>query len=107
MKTLILTKEHFKETNHYCKEYIGTEDVSDFDGNIEIEGELGCVRFSGFLRAKGYIKAKAGSGIEAGEGIKAGSGNRSRFVHFVRPCSAGWLSYFCWNRDLEEGNYRR
>ena len=74
MKTLVLKKEHFKETENYWKEYVGTEDVSNFEGNIEIEGGLGYVRFSGFLRASGFIRSLAGSGIEAGWGIKAGSG---------------------------------
>ena len=73
MKTLRLTVKDFKETNFYWKEYIGTEDVSDYDGNIEIEANLGYVRFDS-LKAKGYIIAESGSGIKAGDGIKAGYG---------------------------------
>ena len=73
MKTLRLTAKDFKETNFYWKEYIGTEDVSDYDGNIEIEANLGYVRFDS-LKAKGYIIAKSGSGIKAGNGIEAGDG---------------------------------
>ena len=79
MKTLVLKKEHFKETENYWKEYVGTEDVSNFEGNIEIEGGLGYVRFSGFLRASGFIRSLAGSGIEAGWGIKAGWGIEAGF----------------------------
>ena len=46
MKTLRLTAKDFKETNGYWKEYIGKEDVSDFNGNIEIEGNLSYVKFN-------------------------------------------------------------
>jgi len=70
MKTLNITSKEVKETKYYYKEYIG-EDVSDFEGNIEIEENLGCVRFSS-IKANGYIWAKEGSEIEAGEGIEAG-----------------------------------
>jgi len=84
MKTLKLTKKDFKETNSYYKEYIGKEDVSDYDGNIEIEENLGWVNFKS-LKAKGYILALAGSGIEAGEGIKAGSGIKAGL-----GIEAGW-----------------
>jgi hypothetical protein len=73
MKTLKLTADDFKQSDSYWKDYIGTEDVADFKGNIEIAGQLGYVRFTS-LKAEGYIVADAGSGIEAGEGIKAGSG---------------------------------
>lgn len=31
MKTLKLTKEHFKKSTSYWSDYIGTEDVSNFD----------------------------------------------------------------------------
>ena len=72
MKTLNITSKEVKETKYYYKEYIG-EDVSDFEGNIEIEENLGCVRFSS-IKANGYIWAKEGSEIEAGRGIEAGLG---------------------------------
>ena len=71
MKTLRLTAKDFKYTENYWKEYIGKEDVSDYDGNIEIEAKLGYIRFNS-IKAKGYILAEAGSGIKAGWGIKAG-----------------------------------
>ena len=53
--------------------YIGKTDVSNYQGHIEIEENLGWVSFNS-ISATGYIFAKAGSGIKAGEGIKAGSG---------------------------------
>lgn len=71
MKTLKLTADDFKQSDSYWKDYIGTEDVADFRGNIEIAGQLGYVRFTS-LKAEGYIVAEAGSGIEAGWGIEAG-----------------------------------
>ena len=74
MDTLKLTKNDFKETKYYYKEYCGKTDVSNYEGNIEIEEGLGYVKFNGWLRATGYILAKAGSGIKAGEGIEAGEG---------------------------------
>lgn len=37
MNTLKLTAEHFKQSNSYWKDYIGTVDVSDYQGNIEID----------------------------------------------------------------------
>jgi hypothetical protein len=74
MKTLKLTASDFKETGSYYKEYIGTEDVTNYDGNIEIEANLGWVRFALTLKASGSIVAMAGTGIKAGEGIEAGWG---------------------------------
>ena len=73
MNILRLSAKHFKETEYYYKIYIGDEDVSAFDGIIEIEGGLGWVRFTS-LYASRHIIAKAGTGIEAGWGIKAGEG---------------------------------
>jgi hypothetical protein len=74
METLRLTKKDFKDIkDSYYKEYCGKQDISDFDGNIEIESNLGYVRFNS-IKAKGYIVAEAGSGIKAGEGIEAGWG---------------------------------
>ena len=69
MRTLKITAADVKNGK-----YVGKEDVSDFEGHIEIAGGLGWVTFAGFLSASGYISAGAGSGIEAGEGIKAGEG---------------------------------
>jgi len=45
-----------------------------FEGNVEIAENLGCVKFGYGLVVTGYIYAKAGTGIEAGWGIKAGEG---------------------------------
>ena len=74
MKVLKITKNDVKETENYWKDYVGKEDVSQYDGHIEIEGGLGYVRFTGRLCATGHIIAEAGSGIKAGSGIEAGSG---------------------------------
>ena len=72
MNTLKLTAKDFAETDAYYKKYIGETDVSNYEGNIEIESNLWYVFFDK-LSAKGYILAMAGSGIEAGDGIEAGS----------------------------------
>ena len=72
MKTLVLGKDQFKKDGCY-NEYIGTEDLSDFQGHLEIEADLGWTLFA-HIRVSGYILAKSGSGISAGEGISAGDG---------------------------------
>ena len=74
MKTLKITSRDVEDTNYSWKKYIGKTDVSDYDGNIEIDENLGCVRFSGDVKASGYILAKEGSGIKARLGIEAGLG---------------------------------
>ena len=84
MQTLKLTKADFKDTDSYYKEYCGTENVADFDGHIEIEANLGFVKFLS-LKAKGHIFAKDGSGIKAGEGIEAGEGIKAGW-----GIEAGW-----------------
>ncbi|MEM9165989.1 MAG: hypothetical protein AAGB48_03085 [Planctomycetota bacterium] len=68
MKTLTITSEHVRDGK-----YTGP-DVSDYDGHIELESDLGWVRFEGDVCARGQIYAKAGSGIKAGLGIEAGLG---------------------------------
>jgi hypothetical protein len=40
METLKLTKEHFKKSYSYWSDYIGTVDVSDYQGNIGIDKNL-------------------------------------------------------------------
>jgi hypothetical protein len=70
-KTLLITSKDVKKSDEYWSDYIGSENVANFDGHIEIEANLGWVRFTG-ISATGHIIAKAGSGIEAGDGIKAG-----------------------------------
>lgn len=67
MKVLRITAKDFDEKGFFKKR------DCIFDGNIEIDEGLGCVKFRSII-AKGYIFSKAGSGIEAGLGIKAGSG---------------------------------
>ena len=67
METIKLTKKDFNGKN----EFIGDESILDFNGNLEIEENLGIVFFK-YLNIKGYIYAKAGSGITAGWGITAG-----------------------------------
>ena len=52
--------------------YIGPIDVSDFKGQIEIEENLGTVRFKGALKASKSIITQSGSGIKARFGIEAG-----------------------------------
>jgi hypothetical protein len=68
MKTLIITKKDLDADNYY----VG--DKNEFDGHIELEANLGWVRFKRSLKATGKIVAEAGTGIEAGWGIKAGTG---------------------------------
>lgn len=77
-RILKLTKEHFKNSESYWSDYVGPEIPEGFDGSIEIEGNLGCVRFKS-LCVEGIIITKTGTGIEASEGISAGKG-----------ISAGW-----------------
>ena len=45
METLKLTAKDFKESTSYWSYYIGTVDVSDYQGNIEIESNLGYCKF--------------------------------------------------------------
>jgi len=70
MKTLKLQAKDFKEVNGY-KEYIGKEDLSNFDGNLEFEANLGLIKVSS-IEVTGYISIKAGDWIKAGGSIKAG-----------------------------------
>ena len=65
--TLYITAADLDENNVY----VGTADVTDWIGSIEIAANLGWVRFSGGLRASFSIRAMPGSGIDAGEGIEA------------------------------------
>lgn len=91
MKTLKLTAEHFKkEAGSYFSLYIGKDNVSDFDGHIEIADGLGWVRFEGDVKAKGSIVVGVGSGIEAGGGIEAGEGIKACWgiVTFSGPITA-------------------
>jgi len=73
MKTLKVTAKDIKKSDSYWSDYIGTTDVSNYDGHIEIDGNLGYVKFLS-IKATGHIWAEAGSGIKAGWGIEAGEG---------------------------------
>lgn len=55
MQILKLTAKHFKDTNNYWKEYIGKEDVSDYQGHIEIESGLGWVKFNSLKASRWYL----------------------------------------------------
>ena len=68
MNTLIITKDDIDSEGFYKAHSL------DFDGDVEINENLGVVKFKGFIRASLSINAKAGSGIEAGRGIEAGWG---------------------------------
>ena len=61
MNTLKLTKKDFNRIDSYSLEYVGKTDVSNYDGHIEIEENLGLVRFNGNIKASGHIWAGAGS----------------------------------------------
>ena len=68
---LRITKEMLDKDNVY----VGGVNVSEeYDGSVEIEANLGIVKFKTKLWAKYSISALAGSGIKAGEGITAGWG---------------------------------
>ena len=71
MKTLVLTSKDFDQNGKYIGAEKSLETYEGFDGNVEIEENLGWKSFERIV-AKGYILANAGSGIKAGEGIKAG-----------------------------------
>ena len=81
MKTLLITKEHLDDENYY----IGKKDVTNFDGNITIDKNLGLVRFKKSIILNGTLVARAGTGIEAGYGIKAGDG-----IEAGTGIKAGW-----------------
>ena len=63
----IIKKEHLNDKN----EYVGDVDLSDFNGNIISDENLGFVKLKS-IKVSGFILFKAGSGIKAGEGIEAG-----------------------------------
>ncbi len=78
MKTHIVTKDQLDADN----KYIGSVDLTNFKGHLEIEASLGWVVFTS-LKVFGCIFAKAGTGIEAGWGIKAGEGISVKLRVFV------------------------
>lgn len=74
MKIHIITKDQLNENN----EYIGSVDLSDFDGAIESVEGLGNVKFNS-LGSRLYIKFRVGSGIESNWEIRARLGIDSGF----------------------------
>ena len=80
MKIHTLDKTQTDESGRY----IGSVDLSNWQGHIEIEPNLGTVTFDS-LKASGHIWANYGSGIKAGEGIEAGGG-----IKAGEGIKAGW-----------------
>ena len=69
MKTLKITKTDLDNDNYYSGKEILFDYNNPFDGNIEIDENLGWVGFKTSLVVSGSIIAGTGSGIKAGEGI--------------------------------------
>ena len=84
MKTIYIKKEDLDEDNFYKEDGIGTYNEPE-NVSVEIDENLGCVRFKEGVYVNGSIKCKAGSGITAGEGIEAGSG-----ITAGEGIEAGW-----------------
>jgi hypothetical protein len=76
MQTLRLTRADFKKSDWYWSDYVGKYDVSEFDGNIEIDANLGCVSFAA-LSASGSITALSCTGMKVDRGIDAGANIKS------------------------------
>jgi len=70
MTTLELTSKDFKQVGEY-KEYIGKEDLTNFEGNLEVEPNLGRLKFTS-IEVSGYIWIETGNWIETDGSIKAG-----------------------------------
>jgi hypothetical protein len=81
MNILKITKADLDERGFYA----ASESVN-FDGAIEIDGNLGWVQFRGFLRAAAGIAAEAGSGIEAGFQISARKAISAKLRIFAGSC---------------------
>jgi hypothetical protein len=83
MKTTTITRADLTNGEYTAK--------AEFDGHVEIEANLGWVRFPRALTAKGRVRASAGSGISAGWGISAGSGISAGWgISAGEGISAGW-----------------
>jgi hypothetical protein len=83
MKTTTITRADLTNGEYTAK--------AEFDGHVEIEANLGWVRFPRALTAKGRVRASAGSGISAGWGISAGSGISAGWgISAGSGISAGW-----------------
>lgn len=76
MQTLRLTRIDFKPSKRYWLDYAGKTELLETEANIEIDANLGCVRFPK-LHAKGSITALAGTALNVDEGIQAGGGIKS------------------------------
>ena len=74
MNTLKITKKDLDKDGFYIGKVDFSEYSKKYDGQIEIEGNLGSVRFKKGLHCAYSITASAGSGISAGWGISAGEG---------------------------------
>ena len=73
MDTIKIQKKHLDKDNYYKEDGIGIWDSYE-NTNVEIDENLGYVKFKKGVYVNGSIICKAGSGIEAGEGIEAGLG---------------------------------
>jgi len=76
MKTLRLTSKDFTNRNGR-NEYSGKTDVSNFDGHLEIEANIGWAWFKSIC-VSGSLTIEAGTSIEAGYFIKAGDSIKAR-----------------------------
>ncbi|MEK6878101.1 MAG: hypothetical protein AABY22_00755 [Nanoarchaeota archaeon] len=73
MKITTITKKDLDKDNFYKDECVGSYDNYE-DVSVEIDENLGWVKFKKGIYINGFLNCKAGSGIKAGEGIEAGSG---------------------------------
>ena len=64
-----ITKADLNESN----EYIGKTDLSNYNGSVTSDPNLGYIKVKS-IRVTGGIYLSTGCGIEAGEGIEAGCG---------------------------------
>ncbi len=93
LNILKITRDDLDENNFY----IGSTDVTNFDGSIEIAENLGIVRFKKSITASHRLRALSGSGIEAGGSIKAGWGiEDGGSIKAGGSIEAGW--------DIEAGS---
>jgi len=70
MTTLQLTSKDFEQVGEY-KEYIGKEDLTNFEGNLEVKSNLGRLKFTR-IKVSGYIWIETGNWIETDGSIKSG-----------------------------------
>lgn len=96
MQTLKLTKNDFD----FNKVYIGSVDVTDYNGNIEIESDLNTVCFLKDLKASGWICTGHRTGIYSSSNIIAGLSinvggliNAKYSIVAGQRVNAGWAIY--------------